>query len=241
MSLYSTGELAKLCQISVRTVQFYDKKGLVQPSTYTEGGRRLYDEKGLEKMKLVCILREMDLSIKSIKAILEDENPKVLLTFLIDERRKELTSHIKQEEQQLEQLKQLEKTVRTSKDFSIEEVTDVAMIMKHKTELRQLRVNLILLALPLTIAEWASFVFALRTGLWIQFAIVMVVAILLSIVLAKYYMDKVAYICPNCHQQFVPSFKENFFASHTPNTRKLTCPNCDYKGYCVEIYRGKRE
>lgn len=32
MSKYTTGELAKLCDVSVRTVQYYDTRGIWVPS-----------------------------------------------------------------------------------------------------------------------------------------------------------------------------------------------------------------
>ena len=48
MSKYTTGELAKLCGVSVRTVQFYDTKGLLPPSELSEGGRRLYSDDDLQ-------------------------------------------------------------------------------------------------------------------------------------------------------------------------------------------------
>jgi len=38
MSNYTTGEMAKLCNVSVRTVQFYDHRGVLHPSSETEGG-----------------------------------------------------------------------------------------------------------------------------------------------------------------------------------------------------------
>ncbi|MDD3244486.1 MAG: MerR family DNA-binding transcriptional regulator, partial [Eubacteriales bacterium] len=44
MSAYTTGELAGLCGVSVRTVQFYDTKGLLKPTALSEGGRRLYSQ-----------------------------------------------------------------------------------------------------------------------------------------------------------------------------------------------------
>lgn len=44
MSQYTTGELAKQCNVTVRTVQFYDQRGILVPSSLTEGGRRLYSE-----------------------------------------------------------------------------------------------------------------------------------------------------------------------------------------------------
>ena len=45
MSKYTTGELAKLCNVTVRTVQYYDKRGILIPTELSEGGRRLYTEK----------------------------------------------------------------------------------------------------------------------------------------------------------------------------------------------------
>ena len=45
---------------------------------------------------------------------------------------------------------------------------------------------------------------------------------------------KIAYICPNCHQLFQPTYREFVFARHTPKTRKLTCPHCHEKSYCLE-------
>ena len=36
MSLYTTGEVAKLCDITVRTVQYYDKENIVHPSEISE-------------------------------------------------------------------------------------------------------------------------------------------------------------------------------------------------------------
>lgn len=53
MSHYTTGELAKAAGVTVRTVQFYDKRGLLSPSDWTEGGRRLYTEEDLEQLRLI--------------------------------------------------------------------------------------------------------------------------------------------------------------------------------------------
>lgn len=57
MSKYSTGELAKLCNVTVRTVQYYDTRGILIPSELSEGGRRLYSEDDLRRMKIICFLR----------------------------------------------------------------------------------------------------------------------------------------------------------------------------------------
>lgn len=58
MSKYTTGEIAKLCGVSVRTVQYYDERGILIPSELSEGGRRLYSEDDYKKLKIICFLRD---------------------------------------------------------------------------------------------------------------------------------------------------------------------------------------
>ena len=48
MSIYTTGEIAKLCGVTVRTVQYYDSRSILVPSALSEGGRRLYSEEDLK-------------------------------------------------------------------------------------------------------------------------------------------------------------------------------------------------
>ena len=60
MSKYTTGELAKLCGVTVRTVQYYDTRGILIPSELSDGGRRLYSEDDVKRMKIICFLREQN-------------------------------------------------------------------------------------------------------------------------------------------------------------------------------------
>ena len=50
MSKYTTGEMAKLCGVTVRTIQYYDTRNLLVPSELSEVGRRLYSEQDLKRM-----------------------------------------------------------------------------------------------------------------------------------------------------------------------------------------------
>ena len=74
MSKYTTGELAKLCGATVRTVQYYDARGILIPSELTEGGRRLYSDDDLKRMKVICFLRELDIPINTISQMLKEEH-----------------------------------------------------------------------------------------------------------------------------------------------------------------------
>lgn len=66
MSKYTTGELAKLCGVTVRTVQYYDTRDILSPSELSEGGRRLYTDDDLRQLRIICFLRDMGLPIDAI-------------------------------------------------------------------------------------------------------------------------------------------------------------------------------
>ena len=53
MSKYTTGELAKLCGVTVRTVQYYDTRGILSPSALSEGGRRLYTDDDVQRLRII--------------------------------------------------------------------------------------------------------------------------------------------------------------------------------------------
>ena len=72
MSKYTTGEIAKLCGVSVRTVQYYDSRNILVPSELSEGGRRLYSEDDLKRMRIICFLREAGLSYERVRDIFND-------------------------------------------------------------------------------------------------------------------------------------------------------------------------
>lgn len=67
-------EVSKLTGVSVRTLQYYDKIGLLQPTKYTDSGYRLYDDTALERLQQILLFRELEFPLKEIKAILDSTN-----------------------------------------------------------------------------------------------------------------------------------------------------------------------
>ena len=67
-------EVSKLTGVSVRTLQYYDKIDLLQPTDYTDSGYRLYDDTALEKLQQILLFRELEFPLKEIKAIIENAN-----------------------------------------------------------------------------------------------------------------------------------------------------------------------
>ena len=49
----TVNEVSKLTGVSIRTLQYYDKIGLLKPAEYTESGYRLYDDAVLERLQQI--------------------------------------------------------------------------------------------------------------------------------------------------------------------------------------------
>ncbi|WP_277892925.1 MerR family transcriptional regulator, partial [Enterococcus lactis] len=85
MSKYTTGEIAKLCNVSIRTVQFYDSKKILMPTEVTQGGRRMYSEEDSKKLQLICLLKSLGLKLKDIKDILDSNYANSTLQLILSE------------------------------------------------------------------------------------------------------------------------------------------------------------
>ena len=241
MSKYTTGEIAKLCGVTVRTVQYYDSRNILVPSELSEGGRRVYSEEDLQRMKIICFLRELGLSINAISQLLAEEHPENVIDLLLQQQENELKAEMRERQEKLEKLTQLKKELKGVKRFSVESIADIAAIMENKKKLHRIRWTMLGVGLAAEAVEVGTLMLGVLEGIWWPFLVIgLPVVIALSIWISVYYFRNVAYICPECHQVFKPKFKEAFWANHTPTTRKLTCPNCGHKGFCVEVYGGDK-
>ena len=239
MSKYTTGEIAKLCGVSVRTVQYYDSRNILIPSELSEGGRRLYSENDLKRMRIICFLREAGLPINSISELFNEEYPEKIISVLLDQQEQILREEIAEGQKKLSIIETIKRELKEIENFSVESIGDIAHIMKQNNNLAKMRWITVLTGIPVTALQWTSIVLWITHGLWWLFAIWVCVAIPWGIIVSIYYYKHVAYICPECHELFRRRFKEMFWAYHTPKMRRLTCPKCGRKGLCVEVYAQK--
>ena len=166
MSKYTTGELAKLCGVTVRTVQYYDTRGILIPSGLSEGGRRLYSEDDLKRMKVICFLRELDLPIDAISQILKEEHPDKVISLLVEQHETILLEEISENREKLEKLRELKNGLKSQTTFSLESIGDIATIMQGKKKLKKLRWTMILTGIPVTALQWFSIIFWIIRGIW---------------------------------------------------------------------------
>ncbi|MFC6201803.1 MerR family transcriptional regulator [Lactiplantibacillus nangangensis] len=236
MSQYTTGELAKLAQVSVRTIQYYDQRQLLMPSAKSEGGRRLYSVADLNRLKLILLLKQLGLSLKSIQAVLASpEAPKVLRLLLV-EQANVLQKQVDTTQQQLSQIEQLQRGLTDLTNLPINSITDIDQLMTNQQGLSRIHRQLLLWSIGIDVIEIGTLTWGIVNGQWWPFIIGLAIVVLGVAWLTHHYFQTVNYVCPNCQTSFVPHYWQAVFARHTPKTRKLTCPQCHGRYFCVEHY-----
>lgn len=97
MSQYQTGELAKLKNVSVRTIQWYDRKGLLKTVQTTKNRRRIFDERSKQDLEIILVLKAFNFSLKDIKTILNEKNKLKTVRVMLEQKEleieKEMQSH----------------------------------------------------------------------------------------------------------------------------------------------------
>lgn len=235
MSHYTTGELAKIAGVTVRTVQYYDKQGLLSPSDWTEGGRRLYSEEDLEQLRLICYLRELDFSLAQIKNLFHEKEATAVLTTLLDSHIAALEKLSKEQADKLQELHDLRKRLQKDQPITLNQLPGISLTMKQQTTWRRFAVKQFLKLLPIIILFIGlSWLVTRRGQIWLMLPITILYVSGVGYWIWNYY-QKISFLCPLCHKTFHSTFKNFLFGRHTPRIRRLTCDHCHQANYCIEV------
>ena len=75
--LYTAGELAKIAGVSLKTIRFYDSKGLLKPVSHSEAGYRYYDRNSLLTLQRILMLKYLGFSLKEIAQMIGNSGSEV--------------------------------------------------------------------------------------------------------------------------------------------------------------------
>jgi len=234
MSNYTTGEMAKLCNVSVRTVQFYDTKGILPPSELTKGGRRIYNEVDLQKLQLICTLKTIGLSLNSIKNVLESEWSGKILTMLLEEQVMLLTEEISERQKQLEMIAMIKRNITDNAMNPANTLLGIEDAMEKREKARDQK-KLVVIYVGVAIVATLGFlcmVWLIKSQIWWGLALYLAVAILGLSASALQLKDAVL-TCPKCDGAFKPSLRRKFFSTGDHRVRWINCPECGEKHWCV--------
>ena len=194
---FTTGEVAKICGVSVRTVQYYDRRGILSPSEMSDGGRRMYCEDDVERMKIICFLRELDISLDNIERIFCEDNSREVVSLIIGEHERMLSAEILQKQKKLELVSELRRFLKKDEDSGVNSIGDVVRIMETKRKMRRMRTIILVTGIPVTAAEWISVLVWIMHGIWWPFVVYCGIAVMYGIWVSMYYFKHVEYIFTN--------------------------------------------
>ncbi|KRL87376.1 MerR family transcriptional regulator [Ligilactobacillus apodemi] len=237
--MYTSGQLAKKCQVTLRTVQYYDKQGLLAAKR-TASDRRMYDDTQVQRLNLILTYKELGFTLKDIKQLLDTKESTKILQTMLARQQAQNEKVLIQAKKRAAELNYLAKNLADFPVFPGNLARGVTINMENAKHLRNLRLKMVIIGILIDVILWGSVIYVILTGhSWWLIGGAIGLTLLLVTGLVRYYYRRVAYICPNCHFEFNPSYREFFWSAHTPRTRKLTCPNCHQTSFCPEIYAKK--
>ena len=130
----TVGEVAKKMGTTVRTLQYYDKEGLLSPSAESEGGRRLYTDKDLVILHQILSLKSLGFSLDDIKrCLISLETPTDVATALT-EQADSIREKIEQLTDSLTAIEQLKTEVLQMRTVNFKKYADIIVNLQIKND-----------------------------------------------------------------------------------------------------------
>lgn len=122
--LYSTGEFAKRANVSVRTIHYYEKLGLIRPEKIEANGYRYYGEAEFARIQRILTLKLLGFSLEEIQELSLNESNTDFLQHSFE-------MQLSLVRKKIEHLKAVEESIQNvSQMFSEDETPDWSEITK---------------------------------------------------------------------------------------------------------------
>jgi DNA-binding transcriptional MerR regulator len=118
------GELAKTFDVTLRTLRFYEDKGLLNPKR--DGTTRLYTRRDVARLKLILMGRRVGFSLREVKQIIDLYDPAGSNT-------KQLKLALEKSEKQIGKLEKQ----RVALDAAISELSEAMQVVRSMLAQRQ--------------------------------------------------------------------------------------------------------
>jgi MerR family transcriptional regulator, copper efflux regulator len=119
--LYKIGELARLADVSPRTIDYYTKMGLLEPEKRSDTNYRLYSNETLIRLKRIESLKKEKYTLEEIKVSLEQWS-RVSKDDIVTDKLTTLQLHL---EQVVKEAKELEPIIEKLKPNQLKKLTKI--------------------------------------------------------------------------------------------------------------------
>nr|WP_305136831.1 MerR family transcriptional regulator [uncultured Schaedlerella sp.] len=132
LGFMTVGEAAKKIGVTVRTLQYYDKEGLLSPSAESEGGRRLYTDKDLVMLHQIVSLKSLGFSLDDIKGRLISLETPADVAAALTEQADSIREKIEQLTVSLTAIEQLKEEVLQMQAVNFKKYADIIVNLQMK-------------------------------------------------------------------------------------------------------------
>ena len=130
----TVGEAARKTGVTVRTLQYYDKEGLLSPSAESEGGRRLYTDKDLVILHQIISLKSLGFSLDDIKQRLISLETPADVANALTEQADDIRRKIEQLKASLSAIEQLKAEVLQMQTVNFKTYADIIVNLQMKND-----------------------------------------------------------------------------------------------------------
>ncbi len=130
----TVGEAAKKMGITVRTLQYYHKEGLLSPSAESEGGRRLYTDKDLVTLHQIVSLKSLGFSLDDIKRHLISLETPADVANALTKQADDIRGKIEQLTASLTAIQQLKAEVLQMQTVNFKKYADIIVNLQMKND-----------------------------------------------------------------------------------------------------------
>ena len=134
LGFMTVGEVAKKIGVTVRTLQYYDKEGLLSPSAESEGGRRLYTDKDLGILHQIISLKSLGFSLDDIKHRLTSLETPTDVAAALTEQADSIREKIGQLTASLTAIEQLKEEVLQMQTVNFKKYADIIVNLQMKND-----------------------------------------------------------------------------------------------------------
>lgn len=130
--LMTVGELAKRVGVTVRTIQYYDQRGLLHPSQLGEGNQRLYSDADEQEIRRILVLKYLGLSLSDIAN--QDITTKSAFDHAVQQSQDRLSQEIVRSFERMSALKALSHAFEGAEDIDWSKATSLISLVQSNSE-----------------------------------------------------------------------------------------------------------
>lgn len=135
--LYTTGEFAKMAGVTIRTIRYYDTKGILKPSHHNDAGHRLYTDKDFTKLKKILALKYLGLSLEEVMNTEQNNFEKDDMVNSLKLQKNIIKNKINHMKTVLNAIETAEVSIENDENLDWNKTVDIIKILESEKELLQ--------------------------------------------------------------------------------------------------------